>query len=110
MTATNVTTMRAVDAEPFQPHRVPLLDTDQIAEAATRFAGVENTFALLEWAIDTFGDRIILASSWQHAVIVDHLSKITGNVRVCELDTELLFAETYETRRQVIERYGLEVI
>lgn len=110
MTA-SMQTMRVPSSnEPFQQPQEPILSQQQIDEAAARFQGVEQTAALLEWVVETFGDRWILASSWQHAVIVDHLSKITDNVRVCELDTELLFAETYATRREVIERYGIDVI
>lgn len=90
--------------------RRPTLSDDEIDVAARRFSTAADTPALLEWVVETFGDRWILANSWQHAVIVDHLSRITDSIRVCELDTALLFAETYETRKRVIERYGLEVI
>lgn len=90
--------------------RVPVLSGVEIAAAAERFAGVEQTTELLQWLIATFGDRWLLASSWQHAVIVDQLSKLMDRVPVVELDTELLFAETYETRDRILERYTLDVI
>jgi phosphoadenosine phosphosulfate reductase len=37
------------------------------------------------------------------------LDRIRAPVRIVELDTGLLFPETYETRDRLIERYGLEV-
>lgn len=90
--------------------RRPLISEEDAAAASAEFVGPEKTLDLLKWVVATFGDRWILANSWQHAVIVNHLDQITDNIRVCEFDTELLFTETYETRERVVERYGLNVI
>ncbi len=66
---------------------------------------------VLAWAADRFAGRIVLTCSWQmqSSVLVDMLDRIGAEVRIVELDTGLLFPETYETRDRLIERYGLEV-
>jgi phosphoadenosine phosphosulfate reductase len=66
---------------------------------------------VLAWAADRFAGRIVLTCSWQmqSSVLVDMLHRIGAAVRIVELDTGLLFPETYETRDRLIERYGLTV-
>ena len=66
---------------------------------------------VLAWAADRFAGRIVLTCSWQmqSSVLVDMIDRIGAEVRIAELDTGLLFPETYETRERLIERYGLEV-
>jgi len=66
---------------------------------------------VLAWAADRFAGRIVLTCSWQmqSSVLVDMLHRIGAEVRIVELDTGLLFPETYATRDRLIERYGLEV-
>jgi phosphoadenosine phosphosulfate reductase len=66
---------------------------------------------LLEWAVDRFAGRILLTCSWQHqsSILIDMLHQIGASVRIVELDTGLLFPETYETRDRLIERYDLRI-
>jgi phosphoadenosine phosphosulfate reductase len=66
---------------------------------------------VLRWALERFGERMVLTCSWQRqsSVLVDLLHRIGGAVRIVELDTGLLFPETYATRDRLIERYGLEI-
>jgi phosphoadenosine phosphosulfate reductase len=66
---------------------------------------------VLAWAADRFAGRIVLTCSWQmqSSVLVDMLDRIGAEVRIVELDTGLLFPETYETRDRLIARYGLQV-
>lgn len=66
---------------------------------------------LLAWAVDRFAGRIVLTCSWQHqsSVLVDMLHQLGATIRIVELDTGLLFPETYETRDRLIARYGLEI-
>jgi len=66
---------------------------------------------LLEWAVDRFAGRILLTCSWQHqsSILIDMLHQLGARIRIVELDTGLLFPETYETRDRLIERYGLEI-
>jgi phosphoadenosine phosphosulfate reductase len=64
---------------------------------------------LLRWAHAEFGDRLCLTCSWQRqsSALVHMVSELGLDVDVIELDTLVLFPETYETRDRLVERYGL---
>src|SRR5437867_4479517 len=64
---------------------------------------------LLRFAAEEFGDRVCLTCSWQRqsSVLVHLVSELGLEIPVVELDTELFFRETYETRDRLVERYGL---
>jgi len=64
---------------------------------------------VLRWAYSEFGDRMCLTCSWQRqsSVLVHMVSELGLEIPVVELDTQLLFRETYETRDALVERYGL---
>ncbi len=65
----------------------------------------------LVWAYERFGDRMCLTCSWQRqsSVLVHMVSELGLQIPIVELDTELLFKETYETRDRLVERYGLRL-
>src|SRR4051794_41480113 len=67
---------------------------------------------VLGWGYETFGDKLCLTCSWQKqsSVLVHMVSELGLDVPVVELDTGLFFAETYETRERLVERYGLKLI
>ena len=67
---------------------------------------------ILRWAYDRFGDRMCLTCSWQRqsSVLVHMVSELGLDVPIVELDTELFFRETYETRDRLVERYGLKLV
>lgn len=63
---------------------------------------------LVQWAVDTFGDRLVLAcsASVEDSVLV-HLAAQTGQaVRVFLLDTGRLHPETHETFERLRRTYG----
>ena len=66
---------------------------------------------LLRWAHDEFGKKLCLTCSWQRqsSALVHMVSELGLDVDVVELDTLVLFPETYETRDRLVERYGLEL-
>jgi phosphoadenosine phosphosulfate reductase len=88
---------------------LPLTPVD-VDRVATEFEG-RTAEEVLGWAAERFAGRIVLTCSWQRqsSVLVDMLHRMGADVRIVELDTGLLFPETYETRERLIERYGLEV-
>jgi phosphoadenosine phosphosulfate reductase len=67
--------------------------------------------AVLQWAIDEFGSKIALATGFgpEGCVLADLLSRISPQTRVFYLDTDLLFAETYNLRDQLEAKYGLTI-
>jgi phosphoadenosine phosphosulfate reductase len=82
-------------------------DVEQLAdEFETR-----SSQDLLTWAVDRFEGRIMLTCSWQmqSSVLIDMLHQLGANIRVVELDTGLLFPETYETRERLLAKYDLEL-
>jgi len=66
---------------------------------------------VLRWAYSEFGTRMCLTCSWQRqsSVLVHMVSDLELDVPVVELDTQLFFKETYETRDRLVERYGLKL-
>ena len=67
---------------------------------------------LLRWAYEQFGDRLCLTCSWQKqsSVLVHMVSELGLPIDVIELDTQLFFRESYDTRDRLVERYGLNLI
>jgi phosphoadenosine phosphosulfate reductase len=66
---------------------------------------------LLSWAAEEFGDGLCLTCSWQRqsSALVHMVSELDLDVDVIELDTLVLFDETYATRDRLVERYGLKL-
>ena len=66
---------------------------------------------VLGWAYEHFGDRMCLTCSWQHqsSVLIHMVSELGLDIPIVELDTLVLFPETYETRDRLVERYGLKL-
>jgi phosphoadenosine phosphosulfate reductase len=71
-------------------------------------AGAEET---LEYVVDSFHPRLYVACSFQKeaSVIMDMLLRIEPSARFFTLDTDLLFEETYATKRALEERYDIEI-
>jgi phosphoadenosine phosphosulfate reductase len=66
---------------------------------------------ILRWAYEQYGSEMCLTCSWQRqsSVLVHMVSELGLDVPVVELDTELFFKETYDTRDRLVERYGLRL-
>ena len=60
---------------------------------------------LLAWAATTFGDRLIVASNMQDAVLIDLAHRAKPDVEVLFLETGYHFAETIGTRDAVDAAY-----
>ncbi len=67
---------------------------------------------VLRWAYGRFGKKLCLTCSWQRqsSALVHMISELGLDVDVVELDTLVLFPETYETRERLVERYGLRLV
>ncbi len=80
------------------------LETDlrATAERGAAALGPDATAEqLLDWAAETFGDRLIVASNMQDAVLVDLAQRAKPDVDVLFLETGYHFAETIGTRDAV---------
>ncbi len=69
----------------------------------------EPAEAIVAWAVETFGDRLAVASSFQDAVLIDLAVQAHPGVEVVFVDTGEHFPETLETVERVRRRYGLNL-
>jgi phosphoadenosine phosphosulfate reductase len=76
----------------------------ELREIAAR-AGVEldgkPAEKIIEWALETFGERFCVTSSFADAVLVHVVSRVAPGIEVIFLDTGLHFAETLRVRDTV---------
>lgn len=65
---------------------------------------------IVEWAVETFGDGLSVGASFggpSGMAILHMAARLKPNVHVFVLDTDYLFEETHETRRQAESTLGL---
>jgi phosphoadenosine phosphosulfate reductase len=65
---------------------------------------------IVQWAADTFDDRLCITSSMTDAVLVDLVSRVQPGIDVIFLDTGYHFAETIGTRDAVAAVYPVNVV
>jgi phosphoadenosine phosphosulfate reductase len=83
-------------------------ELDTVLQEAEAMSATE----LLAWAAREFAGRLCMTCGWQwQSSVLVHMNYQLGlGIPVVELDTQLLFRETYETRDRLQERYGFELI
>jgi len=64
---------------------------------------------ILRWGFDTFGPGIVMATGFgpEGIVLMHHVSQIRPETIVFYLDTDLLFANTYELRDELVQKLGI---
>jgi len=82
--------------------------TDELIELSARFETAPAS-KVVRWAWDTFGGGIVLASSFQDAVLVDVAVAVVPEIEVVFLDTGFHFPETLEYVELVRRRYDLNL-
>ncbi len=65
--------------------------------------------AAIRWAVDTFGDSLVLAASFEDIVLIDLATKVAPSIEVVFLDTEAHFPETLTFVEEVRARYDLNL-
>ncbi len=91
----------------------PTTQTDLrgVAERGAAELGPDATAeALLAWAAETFGEKLIVASNMQDAVLVDLAATQAPGVDVLFLETGYHFAETIGTRDAVEHTYDVRIV
>lgn len=74
---------------------------------------MKSAHNILKWAIDTYGLRIGLASSFgaEDVVLIDMMVKINKEkTKVFTLDTGRLNQETYDVIDEIRRKYGIQII
>ena len=88
-----------------------LTDGRAIAAAGAEQLGPEATAEqVLAWTAETFGERFIVASNMQDAVLVELAARARPGVDVLFLDTGYHFAETIGTRDAAAAVYGVRIV
>jgi phosphoadenosine phosphosulfate reductase len=93
---------------------IPLTSTLHLLEhlqEAARDLETASPQKILEWAFAEYGDKITIATGFgpEGAVLIDIAAKINAKLDVFFIDTDFLFPETYDLRRRLEERYGIEI-
>jgi phosphoadenosine phosphosulfate reductase len=87
------------------------VDLRALAERGARELGPDATAQqVLAWAAETFGNRMIVASNMQDAVLVELAAKARPGVDILFLDTGYHFAETIGTRDAVETVYDVRIV
>jgi phosphoadenosine phosphosulfate reductase len=86
-------------------------DLKTLAEHAAADLADATAAQALAWTAETFGDRFIVASNMQDAVLVDLAVRAKSDVDVLFLETGYHFAETIGTRDAVALTYpGIRIV
>ncbi len=80
-------------------------DHKALAERASVELADAHTEEALRWAGEHFGDKLIIASNMQDAVLIDLATKIKPDVDVLFLETGYHFAETIGSRDAIATVY-----
>jgi phosphoadenosine phosphosulfate reductase len=90
----------------------PVAEPPTISDPEAIAAALEERTAeqAIEWMFETFGESHYIACSFQKtsSVTAHMASRINPRARFFYLDTDVLFAESYETRDRLAEALGVE--
>ena len=86
------------------------LGREQLAAQAAQALADATAEEIVQWAADTFDDRLCLTSSMTDAVIIHLASLVQPGIDVIFLDTGYHFAETIGTRDAVAVVYPVNVV
>ena len=78
-------------------------------DAVTREFETAPAGKVVKWAVDTFGDALVLAASFEDVVLIDLATKVAPGIEVIFLDTEAHFPETLEFVEEIRARYNLNL-
>jgi len=81
--------------------RYTALELKELAEAAGQRLAGAPAHRIVEWALEEFGERFCVTSSFADAVLVHVVSQVAPGIEVIFLDTGLHFRETLKVRDTV---------
>ena len=64
---------------------------------------------IISWSIERFGSEIVVASSFQDAVLIDLAVKVDPTIQFVFLDTRFHFPDTLAYMRRLHDRYNLNL-
>lgn len=84
------------------------LTAEELAVVSRGFESAPAS-AVIRWAVESFGDSLVLAASFEDIVLIDLVTKVAPAVEVVFLDTEAHFPETLSFVEDVRKRYRLNL-
>ena len=84
------------------------LTAEELASISGEFESAPAS-AVIRWAVETFGETLVLAASFEDVVLIDLVTKVAPAVEVVFLDTEAHFPETLAFVDDMRERYALNL-
>jgi phosphoadenosine phosphosulfate reductase len=91
-----------------QSTRVADIDLAELARVSAELERKPATSAI-RWAWERYGERMILAASFQDCVLIDLAMQVAPDIEVVFLDTQYHFPETLEYVETVRRRYDLNL-
>ena len=82
--------------------------TDELELVSNAFETAPAS-AVVRWAVETFGDSVLVAASFEDIALVDIATKVAPGIEVVFLDTEAHFPETLAFVEDVRSRYDLNL-
>lgn len=91
----------------------PAIDLDRVHADLSAVAGSpsDRALAVVRWAVRSFGDRLIMTSSFgaESAVMLHLVTRVVPDIPVVFIDTGYLFPETYRFAEQLRDRLKLNL-
>jgi phosphoadenosine phosphosulfate reductase len=84
------------------------MSAEDLALVNKRFEGAPAS-SIIGWAVDTFGDSLALAASFEDIVLIDLATKAAPGIEIVFLDTEAHFPETLAFVESIRARYDLNL-
>ncbi|HZS08915.1 MAG TPA: phosphoadenylyl-sulfate reductase [Blastocatellia bacterium] len=83
----------------------------EVEQLARRFESGGVT-EILEWAVERFGPRLVMTSSFgaEGIVLIDHLAQVASDTPIIYLDTGFHFPETERLKERMQVLYNLNLI
>lgn len=84
---------------------------DQLERVSGHLEGAQPQ-EIIQWAVDTYGDRLALSASFgggEGMALVDMISKISNKVTILTIDTGFIFQATAQFREEVMRHYKLPI-
>ena len=88
------------------PSRSALID--EVERASRDLEGAE-ALEICKWSVGRFGDGLVVASSFQDAVLIDLMVRADPRAEIVFLDTGFHFPETLSYLREIDARFGLNL-
>jgi phosphoadenosine phosphosulfate reductase len=99
-----------VSVQTHSPAQLQAETLEELARRASEELEDASAFEIVQWAVDTFGDRLCATSSMTDGVIAHLVSQVKPGMDMLFLDTGYHFAETIGTRDAVGAVYDVNVI